>query len=138
VFYQYLSRLQLLVGGVLSDRPLTASTFRGPSISCGLISVRDHPNLDFYWAQLAAVQDGFWRLVFASLATDELPPLCRGCGKQLGKTPGGRWPRADVCKKCRFREWYDKQPEEKHRARWRRNKAAERAATKKNTNRKEK
>jgi hypothetical protein len=107
--------------------PLRASTFRGVSINPGIMSAHDHPDLDRYWAGVAMVMDGYWRLTFGSLAVDQIPPVCTGCGQPLAKTPGGRTPRANRCKKCRFKEWYARQPKTKLRKRWRDNKAAERA-----------
>jgi hypothetical protein len=91
------------------------------------MSVEDYPAMPLIWGQVAMVMDGFWRQVFASLATDQIPPVCAGCGQPLAKTPGGRTPRADRCKRCRFKAWYTKQPKTQLRKRWRANKAAERA-----------
>lgn len=108
--------------------PLTASRFTGVSLSFGSVAVSDYPKLDPLWAMLSSVQDAVWRKVFGSLATDQVPPVCSapGCGKPLEPTPGGRVARAPMCKACKYKSWYAKQPKTKLRQRWAANKRNER------------
>jgi hypothetical protein len=132
LFFGHISGLRLRVDAEdkakVGLEPLKASTFRGVTLSWDRVSVNDHPKLEPMWAMLASVQDAFWRVVFGSLATDEVPPVCSasGCGKPLDKTPGGRTPRAPMCKSCRYKAWYTAQPITKLRKRWAKNKRIER------------
>jgi len=134
VFERYLSRLMPVIKRsdgmfrrLVEPAPLRAATFKGIEFNPGVMTVSDYPKLDKYWAAVAMIMDGTWRKAFGSLATDQIMPVCSGCGKQLELTAGGKIPRADRCKKCRFKEWYTAQPQSKLRNRWRANKAAERA-----------
>lgn len=75
----------------------------------------------------------FWQSVFGSMLTDYFAPICATCGVRLGLTPKGRRPRAGKCRRCQQAEQYASEPLEVKRARWRKNKAEERARLKHTT-----
>lgn len=106
--------------------PLTAATFRGVSIGWGTyLPLKREKELGKYWSQVAEAVDCFWRIVFGSLATDQLPPICADCGVPLCG-PRGRKSRAERCKRCTFKAWYARQPKNELRKRWRGDKAEQR------------
>jgi hypothetical protein len=57
--------------------------------------------------------DVFWQVAFYGLLTGSGPAVCENCGELLGRN------RAKQCGKCRRRKWWDKQPQEKKREKWR-------------------
>jgi hypothetical protein len=61
----------------------------------------------------------YWQVVFRSLLLGEVS-VCERCGANItGKTPKGRPKRRTLCDKCTWKKWYEKQPAEKMRAKWR-------------------
>jgi hypothetical protein len=62
----------------------------------------------------------FWQVVFHGLLTGSGQAVCEVCGGLLGdKTPLGRTKKQRQCAKCRRKKWWDKQPIEKKREKWR-------------------
>lgn len=106
------------------EGPIRTTTFVGVRLS-PLADVND-PRMRQPWGNWAMTVDHIWAGVFGSMVSDDFAPVCSRCGQELGTTPKGRRPRAGMCSKCRYANWYAKQPKAKMRARWRANKAAQR------------
>jgi hypothetical protein len=66
--------------------------------------------------------DVFWQLVFYSLAGEDSPTYCEGCGRWIGdgRTPTGRVMKQRLCSSCRHRKWKSKQPKKSLREMWKR------------------
>jgi hypothetical protein len=78
----------------------------------------DHPNSVVFWFCGGEL---FWQMAFRSLLANEGPAVCSRCGEQLVATKkAGKRSRRKLCKRCQYKDWYDRQPVEKKRERWNR------------------
>lgn len=110
VFNDYLGFLRPIVT-TSNNKPLRASNYRG---------------LRFVVWQVEDPVHRLWASVFASMITYDFTRVCEKCGQPMPLTPTGKQPRASKCSKCRFNDWYSRQPKKQLRARWRAAKASQR------------